>query len=407
MTNFNISKIREDFPILGQQVNKKPLVYFDNGATTQKPVQVIEAEREFYLKQNSNIHRGVHYLSQMATNSYENARETIRQFIGARSNTEIIFTKGTTDSINLVAFSFGERFVNQGDEVIVTEMEHHANIVPWQLLCERKHATLKVLPINDFGELCVEKLDDLISEKTRIVAVAHVSNVLGTVNPIAEIIAKAHARGVPVLIDGAQGIQHIKLNMRELDCDFYAFSGHKAYAPTGIGVLYAKEKYLEKMPPYQAGGDMVDVVSFAKTTYADLPFKFEAGTSNYVGAVAFAEAVKYMEVLGIQQIKEYENELLTYATNRLSRIEGLTIYGKARKKAATISFLLEGIHHFDTGMIIDKMGIATRTGTHCAQPLMQRLGIEGTVRASFAFYNTLDEIDRLYEAILKVKQLFG
>lgn len=405
--SLDITKIRSDFPILNRQVYGKPLVYFDNGATTQKPSCVLDTIGRFYNEINSNIHRAVHTLSQESTKEYEAARETVRSFINANSTREIIFTSGTTASINLVANSFGEAFVKQGDEVIVTEMEHHSNIVPWQLLCERKGAILKVLPFNDNGELQLEKLDELITSKTRILAVTHVSNSLGTVNPIKQIIAAAHTRGVKVLVDGAQGVKHGILDVQELDADFYAFSGHKLYGPTGIGVLYGKEELLTAMPPWQGGGDMISRVTFTKTTYNELPFKFEAGTANYIGASGLAKAIEYYQSVGIDAAMQHEDELLEYATQRLQAINRLRIIGKAKNKAAIISFLVEDIHPYDTGMILDKMGIAVRTGTHCTEPVMDHFGIDGTVRASLAFYNTKDEIDRLVEGIGRVKAMFG
>ncbi len=405
--NFDITTIRNDFPILNQQVHGKPLVYFDNGATTQKPKCVLDTINHFHNQINANIHRGVHKLSEESTQAYEAARETVREFINAKSNKEIIFTSGTTASINLVAFSFGEAFINEGDEVIVSEMEHHSNIVPWQLMCDRKKAKLKVLPFNDNGYLIIDKLDELITDKTRIIAVTHISNSLGTVNPIKEIIAKAHAKGVKVLIDGAQGIKHETLDVQNLDADFYAFSGHKIYGPTGIGVLYGKEELLEKMPPWQGGGDMIATVTFQKTTFNELPFKFEAGTANYIGAAALATALQYYQSVGINAATEYEHELLTYATKQLQAIEGIRIIGTAKDKASIISFMIENIHPYDTGMILDKMGIAVRTGTHCTEPTMAHFNIDGTIRASLAFYNTKNEIDRLIEGVKKVISMFS
>lgn len=404
--SLNVNKIRTDFPILNQKVHGKDYVYLDNGATTQKPVQVIDAVSDFYRTTNSNIHRGVHYLSDQSTKAYEAVRKNVQNYINAKEESEIIFTKGTTDSINLVAFSFGEKFINKGDEIIVSTMEHHSNLVPWQMLCERKNAKLRVLPFDKNGELELDKLPGLLNEKTKLLALTHVSNSLGTVNPVKEIIELAHKANVPVLIDGAQSIQHRKIDVQDLDCDFFVFSGHKIYAETGIGVLYGKEKCLQEMPPYQGGGDMVDHVTLEKTTYLDAPFKFEAGTSNYVGAVSLGVAIDYINNLGLENIAAYEAKLLAYATEKLEAIEGLTIYGKAKKKTATISFLLENIHHYDTGMILDKLGIAVRTGSHCTQPIMDALEIAGTVRASFAFYNTFDDVDRLVEGILKVKEMF-
>jgi len=402
----DIEKIRSDFPILNQKVHGKDYVYLDNSATTQKPIQVIDAVSDFYKNTNSNIHRGVHYLSDQSTKAYESVRGKIQEFINAEKENEIVFTKGTTDSINLVAFSFGEKYINIGDEIIVSAMEHHSNLVPWQMLCERKDAHLRILPFNKNGELTMNKLHGLLNEKTKLLAITHVSNSLGTINPVKEIIEQAHKANVPVLIDGAQSIQHTKIDVQDLDCDFYVFSGHKIYAETGIGVLYGKEKYLKEMPPYQGGGDMVDHVTLEKTTFLDAPFKFEAGTANYVGAVSLGVAIDYLNDIGLKNIAEYETEILQYATKKLEEIEGLTIYGKAKHKTATISFLLDKIHHYDTGMILDKLGIAVRTGSHCTQPIMDFLEITGTVRASFAFYNTKDDVDRLVEGVIKVKEMF-
>lgn len=405
----DINKIRQDFPILNQTIYGKPLAYFDNGATTQKPKVVLDTIHHFYNSINANIHRGVHKLSEESTKAYEEARETVRNFINAKKTSEIIFTSGATASINLVAFSFGETFIHEGDEVIVSEMEHHSNIVPWQMLCERKKAVLKVLPFDDKGELILEKLDVLITPKTKILAVTHVSNLLGTVNPIKEIVAKAHSRNVPVIVDGAQGIKHGVVDVQDLDVDFYVIAGHKIYGPTGIGVLYGKEELLNAMIPWQGGGDMVapNGVTFEKTKYNELPFKFEAGTANYIGASALAAALKYYKSIGIDAATAYETELLHYATSKLNAIEGVRIYGNASDKAAIISFLIENIHPYDTGMILDKMGIAVRTGNHCAQPAVDHFGIDGTVRASLSFYNTFEEIDRLAEGVKKVKEMFG
>lgn len=402
----DINKIRADFPILNQKVHGKDYVYLDNGATTQKPVQVIDAVSDFYKNTNSNIHRGVHYLSDQSTKAYETVRKKVQEFINAEQENEIIFTKGTTDSINLVAFSFGEKYINAGDEIIISAMEHHSNLVPWQMLCERKDARLRVLPFDKTGELELDKLPALLNEKTKLLAITHVSNSLGTLNPVKEIIDQAHKANVPVLIDGAQSIQHTVIDVQDLDCDFYVFSGHKIYAETGIGVLYGKEKYLKEMPPYQGGGDMVDHVTLEKTTFLDAPFKFEAGTANYVGAVSLGVAIEYIKNIGLKNITEYEAELLKYATEELEKIEGLTIFGKAKNKTATISFLLDKIHHYDAGMILDKLGIAVRTGSHCTQPVMDFLEITGTIRASFAFYNTKNDVDRLVAGILKVKEMF-
>jgi cysteine desulfurase / selenocysteine lyase len=402
----NIDEIRADFPILRRKVYDKPLVYFDNGATTQKPYVVIEALTEIYTSYNANIHRGVHLLSDLSSEAYEDARESVRAFINAAKKEEIVFTSGTTGSINGIAFSFGEKFIKQGDEIIISHLEHHANIVPWQMMCERKGAILKVIPIDDRGDIIFEEYLTMLSPKTKIVSVAQASNALGTVLPVKEIIAAAHSRDIPVLIDGAQGVQHGMVDVREMDCDFYVFSGHKVYGPTGIGCLYGKEKWLEELPPFQGGGDMVDQVTFEKTTYNELPFKFEAGTTNYTGAIGLAAALRYVTGIGRTDIETRERELLAYATERLTGIRGLKIYGQSARKIPVISFLLDGIHQYDTGMILDKMGIAVRTGTHCAQPVMDRYGIDGTVRASLCFYNTITEIDTLVTGIEKVISMF-
>lgn len=403
----NIEKIRTDFPILSQQVHGKNLVYLDNSATTQKPKVVADIISDYYLKKNSSIHRGIHFLSSQATNEYENARETVKNFINAEHSHEIVFTGGTTNSLNLLAFSFGEKYVKEGDEIIVTEMEHHANIVPWQLMCERKKAILKVIPFDDKGVLQITKLDELISSKTKLISVIHVSNVLGTINPVKKIIKKAHASNIPVCVDAAQSIQHIPVDVKDLDCDFLTFSGHKIYGPTGIGILYGKEKWLEELPPYMGGGDMVDEVSFEKTTFNTLPFKFEAGTTNYIGAVGMAEAIKYIAKIGVDKIAGYEHELLEYGNEQIKKLGYITIYGNAPAKASVFSFLIDGVHPLDAGMIFDKMGIAVRTGTHCAQPIMQHYGIDGTIRASLSFYNTKEEIDYLCKAIQQIKMMFG
>jgi len=404
--NFNINKIRTDFPILNQKIYGKNYIYFDNGATTQKPKQVIEAVSEFYSTINSNIHRGVHLLSKKSTQAYEAVRAKVQKFINAEHEQEIIFTKGTTDSINLVAFSFGEKYIKEGDEIIVSAMEHHSNLVPWQMLCERKKAKLKIIPFDKNGELEINKIEVLLSKKTKLLAVTHVSNSLGTINSVKKIVKLAHNKNVAVLIDGAQAIQHTIVDVRDIDCDFYVFSGHKIYAETGIGVLYGKEKYLNQMPPYQGGGDMVDHVTLEKSTYLGLPFKFEAGTTNYVGAVSLGAALDYLNKIGLKNIAKQENDLLKYATEKMQAIDGLTIYGTAKNKTSTISFLLKNIHHYDAGMILDKMGIAVRTGSHCTQPIMSFFDISGTIRASLAFYNTKEEIDVFVKAILKVKQMF-
>jgi len=402
----DISEIRSDFPILGRKVYGKALVYFDNGATTQKPQCVIDAVNEILTQKNGNIHRGVHYLSDMASEAYENARQKVASFINASRKEEIVFTSGTTGSINALAFSFGEKYVKKGDEIIVSHLEHHANIVPWQMLCERKGALLKVIPVSQSGELLLDEYYRLLSPRTRIVAVTQASNALGTVSPLREIIDAAHAVNVPVLVDGAQGIQHGIVDVRQIDCDFYAFSGHKIYGPTGIGVLYGKENLLNDLPPYQGGGDMVEKVTFEKTTYNQLPFKFEAGTMNYAGAAGLGTALDYVSSLGREDIDLREKELLKYATQKLSSTDRVRIFGNSSNKISTISFLIEGIHQYDTGMVLDKMGIAVRTGTHCAQPVMDFYGIEGTVRASMCFYNTFDEIDALVAGIEQVKKMF-
>jgi len=405
--SFNVSDIRSDFPILSQTIYKRPLIYFDNAATTQKPVQVINAISNYYEQDNCNIHRGVHYLSVKATEAFEETRREIREFINAPSTHEIVFTKGASESLNLVAASFGKKFLRPGDEVITTIMEHHSNFVPWQLICEEKGAVLKVATILPDGELDLENLYSLFSERTKIIALTHVSNVLGTVNPIKEIVAFAHNKGIPVLVDGAQGVSHLKVDVTDLDCDFYCFSGHKMYGPMGIGVLYGKEKWLEEMPPYQSGGEMVKDVSIEKTTFNELPFKFEAGTPNVEGVMGLRAAVQYLKDLGMDEIRAYEDKLLQHAVSRLSAIDGIRFFGEAPGKASLVSFLIGDIHPFDAGTIIDKMGIAIRTGHHCAQPLIDHFGIPGTVRASFAFYNTIDEIDKLAEAVNKVKTMFG
>lgn len=402
----DIQAIRNDFPILGRKVYDKNLVYFDNAATTQKPRCVVEKIEEDYYNVNANIHRGVHFLSQAATEAHEEARKTVQQFINARHAREIIFTRGTTESINLIASSFTDGFMAEGDEVIISEMEHHSNIVPWQLQAARKGIAVKVVPVNEKGELDMEVYRSLFSEKTKLVSLTHVSNVLGTINPVKEIIEEAHARNVPVLIDGAQSVPHIRVDVQELDADFYVFSGHKIYGPTGIGVLYGKEEWLDKLPPYQGGGEMIATVSFEKTTFNELPFKFEAGTPDYVGSTALARALQYVSAIGMDRIAAYEDELLQYATARLQEIEGIRIFGTSEHKSGVISFLVGDIHHYDMGMLLDRFGVAVRTGHHCAQPLMHRLGIEGTVRASFSFYNTKEEIDVFIDALKRVVAMF-
>lgn len=402
----DIKKIREDFPILKREVYDKPLIYLDNGATTQKPRCVVDAMTEEYYSVNANVHRGVHYLSQQATELHEASRETVRRFINARSTNEVVFTRGTTESINLLVSSFGEEFMKEGDEVIISVMEHHSNIVPWQLLAARKKITLKVIPMNESGELLVDEYERLFSERTRIVSVAHVSNVLGTVNPVRQIIEIAHRHGVPVLLDGAQSVPHMTVDVQELDVDFLVFSGHKIYGPTGVGVLYGKEDWLDKLPPYQGGGEMIQHVSFEKTTFNELPFKFEAGTPDYIATTGMAKALDYVSAIGMENIAAYEHELTQYAMQQLKAIPGIRIFGEAHEKSSVISFLVDRIHHFDMGTLLDRLGIAVRTGHHCAQPLMQRLGIEGTVRASLAMYNTPEEIDALVAGINRVRTMF-
>ncbi len=404
---YNVDKIREDFPILSRTVYGRPLIYLDNGATTQKPRCVVESIVNEYYSVNANVHRGVHFLSQQATELHEASRETVRRFINARSTSEIIFTRGTTESINLVASSFARSMMKPGDEVIVSVMEHHSNIVPWQLQAERCGIVLKVIPMNDCGELLLDEYERLFTERTRLVSVTHVSNVLGTVNPIRQIIETAHAHNVPVLIDGAQSIPHIPVDVQTLDADFYVFSGHKVYGPTGIGVLYGKEAWLDKLPPYQGGGEMIQNVSFEKTTFNTLPFKFEAGTPDYIGSTALAKAIDYVSSIGMEQISAYEQELTKYASTRLKEIPGMQIFGESEHKGSVISFLVGNIHHFDMGTLLDRLGIAVRTGHHCAEPLMHRMGIEGTVRASFGLYNTKKEVDTLVEGIQRVSKMFS
>ncbi len=406
MSTFDVKKIRKDFPILNQKVYGEPLVYFDNGATTQKPQVVIDTISNLYAKHNSNVHRGVHYLSGKLTEMYEEARTKIQNFINARASHEIIFTSGVTGSINLLAYSFGEAYVKKGDEIIVSEMEHHSNLVPWQIMCERKGARLRVIPFNDKGELLLEKYKKLINSKTKLVAVVHVSNSLGTINPVKEIVAIAHQNNIPVLIDGAQAIQHEKIDVQDLDCDFYAFSGHKVYGPTGTGILYGKERWLNEMPPYQGGGDMIDRVTFERTTYNDLPFKFEAGTPNYIDAIGLGAALDYLTGIGLDNIRDYEKKLLDYATDKLINLKGLKLYGTAENKVCIFSFLLENIHPYDAGTLLDRMGIAVRTGHHCTQPLWDHYQTEGSIRASLVFYNTFEEIDFLGKAVQKIQKMF-
>ena len=403
---YDIQKIREDFPILSREVYGKPLIYLDNGATTQKPRCVVEAITDEYYSVNANVHRGVHFLSQQATELHEASRETVRKFINARSSNEIVFTRGTTESINLLASSFAESQMKEGDEVIVSTMEHHSNIVPWQLQAEKRGIVLKVIPMNDKGELLIDEYEKLFSERTKLVSLVHVSNVLGTVNPVKEMIATAHGHGVPVLIDGAQSVPHMKVDVQDLDADFFAFSGHKIYGPTGVGVLYGKEEWLDKIPPYQGGGEMIQSVSFEKTTFNELPFKFEAGTPDYIGTTALAKALDYVSAVGMDNIAAYEHELTVYAMKRLKEIEGMRIFGEAEHKSGVVSFLVGNIHHLDMGTLLDRLGIAVRTGHHCAQPLMIRLGIEGTVRASFGLYNTKVEIEALAAGIERVSKMF-
>ena len=403
---YDVNRVREDFPILSREIYGRPLVYLDNGATTQKPRQVVEAMVDEYYNVNANVHRGVHFLSQQATDLHEASRETVRRFINARSTSEILFTRGTTESINLLAFSFGEAMVKEGDEVVVSAMEHHSNIVPWQMMCERKGAQLRVIPMTDEGELQLEALEGLLHGRTRIVCCTQVSNVLGTVNPVKEVVRRAHERNIPVLIDGAQSVPHMKVDVQDLDCDFFAFSGHKVYGPTGVGVLYGKEEWLEKLPPYQGGGEMIKNVSFEKTTYNELPYKFEAGTPDYVATHALATALDYVSGLGMENIEAHEQELTRYALERMQQIEGMHIFGSAKERDAVISFQVGDIHHLDMGTLLDRLGIAVRTGYHCAEPLMRRLGIEGTVRASFGLYNTKAEVDALVEGIERIRRMF-
>lgn len=397
---FIVREIREEFPALRQQVYGKNLIYFDNGATSQKPQVVLDAINKYYSKDNANIHRGVHFMSQRATTEFEEARKIIQRYIKARKSEEVIFTKGTTDSINLVAFSFGE-LLKEGDEILITAMEHHSNIVPWQMLCERKNVKLRVAPINKKGELIMEEFDKLLNERTKLVSITHISNTLGTINPVKEIAQKAHAVGAKILVDGAQSIQHMPIDVKDLDCDFFVFSSHKVFGPTGIGVLYGKEDLLDKMPPYQGGGDMISKVTFERTTYNELPFKFEAGTPHIAGGICLGEAIKFLSQLDIDAIQRHEKELAEYAQDMLDTFEGMRIIGEAKHKTSVVSFVVDGIHPFDLGTLLDKQGIAVRTGHHCTQPLMDFFGIPGTVRASFAFYNTRQEIDTFIAAVEK------
>lgn len=404
--NYDVNAIRKDFPILSRTVYDKPLVYLDNAATTQKPLCVLDAMRDEYLNANANVHRGVHYLSQQATDLHEAARETVRSFINAGSTTEIIFTRGTTESINLVVSSFAEAFMQPGDEVIVSVMEHHSNIVPWQLQAAKRGITIKVIPMDDRGNLVTDGIDDLFTERTKIVSIAHVSNVLGTVNPVEEIIRIAHSHNVPVMVDGAQSAPHFKVDVRSMDCDFFVFSGHKMYGPTGIGVLYGKEEWLNRLPPYQGGGEMIESVSFEKTVFEHLPFKFEAGTPDYIATHGLAKAIEYIGRIGLDNIAAHEHELTTYCMEQLGGIDGIRLFGQSDHKDAVVSFLVGDIHHLDMGTLLDRLGIAVRTGHHCAQPLMDRLGILGTVRASFALYNTKDEVDALVDGVRRVSRMF-
>lgn len=403
---FDINKIRNDFPILSRTVYDRQLVYLDNAATTQKPRQVVEAITDEYYNVNANVHRGVHYLSQQATDLHEEAREKVRRFINARSTSEVIFTRGTTESLNLVASSFCEEFMQEGDEVIVSVMEHHSNIVPWQLQAAKRGISIRVIPMTDEGELLLDEYEKLFTERTKIVSVTHVSNVLGTVNPVEEIIRIAHEHGVPVMVDGAQSAPHFAVDVQAMDCDFFAFSGHKMYGPTGVGVLYGKEDWLDRLPPYQGGGEMIESVSFERTVFERLPFKFEAGTPDYVATHGLAKAIDYITALGLDDISRHEQGLTQYAMQQLSTVDNIRIFGTAPRKDAVVSFLVGDIHHLDMGTLLDRLGIAVRTGHHCAQPLMLRLGIQGTVRASFALYNTKEEIDALVEGVKRVSKMF-
>jgi cysteine desulfurase / selenocysteine lyase len=403
----DIEKIRKDFPILEKEVYGKRYIYLDNAATSYKPVQVLNAVEEIYTQYNGNPHRGAHYMSNQTTVKFEAVRDKVKDFINAENREEIIFTKGATESINLVAYSFGDEFIHEGDEVIVSEMEHHANIVPWQIVCGRKKASVKVLPFDDSGRLMIEKLSDLITPKTRLVAVTMVSNVLGTVNPVEDVIKIAHSKNVPVLVDGAQAIQHIKIDVQKMDCDFLSFSGHKLYGPTGVGCLYGKRKWLDQMPPFLGGGEMIEHVTFEKTTFNVIPYKFEAGTPNFTEVIGMGAAIDYLNSVGFEAIAEYEHEMYEYATSKLKTVEGLRIFGETENKSSVISFLVGSIHPYDMGMFLDKMGFAVRTGHHCAEPIMQHFNIPGTVRVSFAFYNTKEEIDLFVAAIKKVTAMLS
>ena len=403
---YDVNKLREDFPILSRTIYNKPLVYFDNGATTQKPRVVVDAMVNEYYSVNANVHRGVHFLSMRATELHEESREVVRSFLNAHSTNEIIFTRGTTESVNLLAYSFGEAFMKEGDEVIVSVMEHHSNIVPWQLLRDRKGIVIKVIPMNDRGELLLDEYEKLFSPRTKLVSVVHVSNVLGTINPVKQMIEIAHKHDVPAFVDGAQAVPHMPVDVQALDADFYAFSGHKVYGPTGVGVLYGKENWLDKLPPYQGGGEMIGSVSFERTTYNELPYKFEAGTPDYVGTTALACALRYVSAIGMDAIGNWEHELTQYALRRFEEIGDIRVFGNAAERGGVLSFQVGNIHHFDLGTLLDRLGIAVRTGHHCAQPLMQRLGIEGTARASFGLYNTKEEVDALIAGIERVRKMF-
>ena len=406
-TVLDVARIREDFPILKQQVHGKPLVYFDNAATSQKPQVVIDTLNRYYAEENANIHRGIHFLSELATAEYEETRGKVKRFLNASETREIVFVRGTTEGINLVAQSYGRRFFREGDEVVISAMEHHSNIVPWQMLCEQVGARLRVIPMNHDGELLLDEYERLLGEKTKLVSVAHVSNALGTINPIGRIIESAHRRNIPVLVDGAQAAPHMKVDVQELDCDFYAFSGHKLFGPTGIGVLYGKARHLEAMPPYQGGGDMISLVTFEKTHYNVIPYKFEAGTPHIAGVIGLGAAIDYVSGIGLDAVAAYEGEVLAYATAQLSTIKGLRIIGRAKEKASVLSFVLEGVHPHDIGTVLDREGVAIRAGHHCAMPVMQRFGVPATARASFAFYNTGEEVDVLVRAVRKVLKVFG
>ncbi|MEK7229766.1 MAG: cysteine desulfurase [Candidatus Binatota bacterium] len=406
-TVLDVARIREDFPILKQQVHGKPLVYFDNAATSQKPQVVIDTLSRYYATENANIHRGIHFLSELATAEYEETRGKVKRFLNASESREIVFVRGTTEGINLVAQSYGRRFFKEGDEVVISAMEHHSNIVPWQMLCEQVGARLRVIPMNHDGELLLDEYERLLGEKTKLVSVAHVSNALGTINPIGRIIESAHRRNIPVLVDGAQAAPHMKVDVQELDCDFYAFSGHKLFGPTGIGILYGKARHLEAMPPYQGGGDMISLVTFEKTHYNIIPYKFEAGTPHIAGVIGLGAAIDYVSGIGLDAVAAYEGEVLAYATAQLSTIKGLRIIGRAKEKASVLSFVLEGVHPHDIGTVLDREGVAIRAGHHCAMPVMQRFGVPATARASFAFYNTREEVDVLVRAVRKVLKVFG